>query len=472
MATMFASNSSTCSNTNRSPTIAMDFLDIKTSALVATATFIVYCFTVAVYRLFFHPLSNFPGPRLASLTLWYEFYYDVVLEGQWIFKIQAMHEKYGPIVRINPYELHIRDPDFYQEIYAPTGGQHKRNKYEWFYNMAAAPGSIFSTVNHDLHRMRRKPLDNFFSKKAVVELEPLIRHKVQKLSDRFAKAASQEDVVRVDCAFMALTMDVICSYCFGADRKYLDHHDFGLQWKEVINGAWQKGALIRAFPWMVSFMSNFPRSLANKMDPEMGMFLAWQDSVKDAIRPILTREDETDQKQSTRTIFHTLRDSDLPPQERTLTRLSQEGEIFTGAGSETTAKTLSTILFYLASHPRCMKKLKDELRTAMPDRDRLASWSQLERLPYLNAVIQEGMRLSGGITSRLPRVPTEALQYKEWTIPARTPVSETIYFVLTDPTIFPEPKVFRPERWLEDGEGLRKYQVSFNLGSRQCIGMK
>lgn len=50
---------------------------------------------LAVYRLFFHPLRKFPGPRLAAATLWYEFYYDVCREGQLIWKIQEMHEEYG-----------------------------------------------------------------------------------------------------------------------------------------------------------------------------------------------------------------------------------------------------------------------------------------------------------------------------------------------------------------------------------------
>ena len=39
---------------------------------------------------------------------------------------------------------------------------------------------------------------------------------------------------------MAVTMDVISSYCFGVDPAYLDTENFGLEWKEIINGAWQK----------------------------------------------------------------------------------------------------------------------------------------------------------------------------------------------------------------------------------------
>lgn len=448
----------------------MALLDFQTLALFAAAVAIGYAFVLGVQRIYFHPLSKFPGPKLAAATLWYEFYYDVVRDGRWVWRIKEMHDVYGPIVRINPHEIHIRDADFFQEVYAPTGGGKLRNKYQWFVNMAGAPGSMFSTANHDLHRLRRAPLNNFFSKKAVIELEPVIREKVQKLCGRFAQDAERSAVVRVDCAFMAVTMDVICRYCFGSDRGYLDQDNYGLEWKETINGAWQMGAMMRAFPGMIYIMARFPRGLANIMDPNMGRFLAWQDSVHDAVLPILEHRDDTEK--DTRTIFHTLRDSDLPPEERKLQRLCDEGEIFTGAGSETTARTLATILYYLVTHPDCMKQLKEELTKAMPDAQALASWNTLEQSPYLSAVIQEGLRLSYGITSRLPRVITETLQYKDWVIPPGTPVSETPYFVLIDPTIFPDPESFKPERWLQEGERLDRYQVSFNKGSRQCIGIK
>lgn len=56
---------------------------------------VFYLFGLAAYRLYFSPLSKFPGPKLAALTKFYEFYYDVVLQGQFTFQIQKMHKKYG-----------------------------------------------------------------------------------------------------------------------------------------------------------------------------------------------------------------------------------------------------------------------------------------------------------------------------------------------------------------------------------------
>lgn len=87
-----------------------------------------------VWRLYLSPLAKFPGPTLAALIgVWYEFYYNVVKDGQFIWEIEKMHEVYGehvltatsvldltyivnegPIVRISTFELHIIDPDVCQ----------------------------------------------------------------------------------------------------------------------------------------------------------------------------------------------------------------------------------------------------------------------------------------------------------------------------------------------------------------------
>jgi hypothetical protein len=51
--------------------------------------------TRRVYSVYFGPLSKFPGPKLAAATLWYEFYYDVICQGNYTFKIKELHKKYG-----------------------------------------------------------------------------------------------------------------------------------------------------------------------------------------------------------------------------------------------------------------------------------------------------------------------------------------------------------------------------------------
>jgi hypothetical protein len=55
----------------------------------------VYYTSLAIYRLYFHPLSKFPGPRLAAITLWYDIYFDIVKRGKFLPEIERMHQKYG-----------------------------------------------------------------------------------------------------------------------------------------------------------------------------------------------------------------------------------------------------------------------------------------------------------------------------------------------------------------------------------------
>lgn len=55
----------------------------------------LYLVALGVYRLYLHPLAKFPGPKLAALTFNYEFYYNAIKKGSFIFATQELHKKYG-----------------------------------------------------------------------------------------------------------------------------------------------------------------------------------------------------------------------------------------------------------------------------------------------------------------------------------------------------------------------------------------
>ena len=449
---------------------------VASFAIVAYTTFvcwILYLTAGAIYRLYFHPLARFPGPKLAALTGWYEFYHDIVHRGRFLWKLSELQDRYGPIIRISPAELHIRDSDYYEEIYAPSSK--RRDKYQGWVNNSGAPTSGFSTVPHNLHRLRRSAVNPFFSKRSVYQTEELIVSKIETLCRRFEAAIKTGEVVRLDAAYMALTMDIITHYSFGASYNYLDEDDFKLSWKETIVGGSANGAFLRQFPWALPIMKKVPLSVLQKMNPPAGSLLVWQNMIHVQVDSIISAN-ESGGKKAEGTIFQALLDSDLPSEEKTADRLQDEGQILIGAGSETTAKSLSIITFYLLDDKQKLEKLRTELKTVMPTPTSSVKLTALEQLPYLTAVINEGIRLMYGVTTRLPRVsPNEPLIYKDWVIPAGTPVSESNYFVHMDDKIFPNPEAFDPDRWIraaEEGFRLDRYFVSFSKGSRMCVGMK
>ena len=75
----------------------MGFFGFETGQLLsfAVVTILSYAASFSVYRLFLHPLSHLPGPKLAHVTYLYEWYYDLYLRGQYTFKLRELHKKYG-----------------------------------------------------------------------------------------------------------------------------------------------------------------------------------------------------------------------------------------------------------------------------------------------------------------------------------------------------------------------------------------
>lgn len=83
------------------------------ATLVALAFFIFYSVHIVIYRLCAHPLAGFPGPKLAAATFLYEFYYDVVKSGMYIWEIERMHQQYGKYTSFHLIEARSPLPTYY-----------------------------------------------------------------------------------------------------------------------------------------------------------------------------------------------------------------------------------------------------------------------------------------------------------------------------------------------------------------------
>ena len=239
---------------------------------ISLVGFGLYILFLTLYRLYLSPISKFPGPTLAALTLWYEFYYDVILEGRYQYKIKELHEHYGPIVRISPFELHIDDPEFYDSIYVGASVR-KTDKYQRIAHSFASGASSFGTVPHDLHRTRRAALSTHFSTKAVAELIPkVIEPQIRKFCKRLVDMGATGAVVNMVSAYEALTLDIIMEYAFAESLNHLSAVEFNADWNSVIRNASSVMHLGKQWPFIPKLLNASPEWIIKFMEPKMAVF--------------------------------------------------------------------------------------------------------------------------------------------------------------------------------------------------------
>lgn len=147
------------------------------------------------------------------------------------------------------------------------------------------------------------------------------------------------------------------------------------------------------------------------------------------------------------------------------------------AGGDTTAIALSAIFYFLLKNPSTLEKLMVELRTSQFNKDSgIMSYNEARKLPYLKAVIQEGLRMFPGIGNPLERVvPPQGLEVCGHFLPGGTVVGTSAWPLHAKESIFgANPREFRPERWIEASESQRSLMNSamfaFGMGNRSCIG--
>ncbi|KAI6091587.1 cytochrome P450 [Hypoxylon rubiginosum] len=460
----------------------MKFIELLTSkgtvtplVLVIVGSWVTYSILTVLYNLSrFHPLSRIPGPLLARATILPEFYYDFIKYGRYTHVIKRMHEKYGPIVRISPNEVHCNDINFVDEIYS-LGGR-KRNKTQHYVNCTAIALSEFATVEHDLHRTRRAPVVRFFSRGMITKLESHIHDLVHILCDKLL--SSVHEPVDLVVAYSCFSSDAISAYCFGETFGFMEREgwfsDFHTAELEILRPVY----VFRFFPFFRQF-ARYGKYFVDYLPKEIALLI--RTLRIDVPNKILKTKQELDAGvyRDRPTIFSSLLSD---PKRKKELDLVDEAGILLGAGTETTAWFFVVVTYHLLNKPELLERLHKELSQAVEDPRNLPTWSALESLPYLNAVVREGLRLSYGVPTRSARVPVhEDLIYRgnwkgepvKYVIPRGYGIGMSNGITHHDESVFPDSYSFIPERWFDEKnrKQLDRGLVAFSKGARACLGM-
>ncbi|KAL4952094.1 cytochrome P450 [Aspergillus filifer] len=422
------------------------------TAILASWSFNVGLITsIVLYRAFFHRLRRFPGPWMSKVSCLHAVM-QATKRTQYHLDLQEMHRKYGDFVRTGPRELSINRPS---AIHTFTNPQFACTKSTWYSHVSddITQISLNSTRDPDVHRRRRRAWDRGFSMKALPVYEPRLQHKVDVLVSQIKARLDQP--LNISQWTMYLAFDVMGLVGFSKDFHQLEDAAEHVAIKEL-HGQMLILGILKPVPWLLTILGaiqglvgnygQFMTYCADRIAEKKAEWRESEDKVpKDVISWLLKAIDEKDQS--------------APPGDQAL---NEDGRLMIITGSDTTGVAI--------------QKLQAELDTVLPQGSQASDSTNetLRRLPYLEAVINETLRLKPAVPSGQPRqTPPEGLQVDEMWIPGDTIVVIPQYVIQRDNRYFPSGDKFIPERWLDEKEKLTRNEEAFfpfQLGRYGCVG--
>ncbi|KAL1962758.1 hypothetical protein VTN77DRAFT_9212 [Rasamsonia byssochlamydoides] len=422
--------------------------------------------SIAIYRLFFHRLRRFPGPWGAKLSRFYAM--GLASKSlQYHLELEKMHRKYGDFVRTGPREISIIRPSAVHAIY---GSNSPCLRSTWYSQVSddVTKISLNSTRDVDVHRRRRRAWDRGFSIKALATYEPRVRSKVDVLISQLRARIQQP--VDITQWTMYLTFDVMGLVGFDKDFHQLEDAAEHSAIKGLHDQMSAIG-ILSAVPWLLSLLGSIPglsgsyglfmNYCAQQVEEKKSKWRAGSvETPTDVISWLLKAKDENDQS--------------APPGDKAL---DEDGRLIIIAGSDTTGVTLANALYYLASNPTVYRQLQKHVDEVFPSGDSSFSYDKVRDLPYLEAIINETLRLKPAVPSGQPRVtPASGLQIDEVWIPGDTNMVVPQYVIQRDERNFPRGAEFLPERWLAEEKKTGRLILNeqaffpFQIGPYSCVG--
>ncbi|KAH7037110.1 cytochrome P450 [Microdochium trichocladiopsis] len=430
--------------------------------------------TVTVVEVFTNPLRSIPGP-------WYSLWTDIVLKyyilrGQKARYVQALHQRYGPVVRMSPEQADICDLAALSQI-----GRAEFHKTAYYKTMTIDEDNVFNTGDPALHRRQRRLLSAPLSESGLKSVVNLVDEKVKLAMQRIdeemttGRGDGAADVMKWT-GFMAT--DTIAELTFGESFQMLEEGRKHQYFRDMESAA-PVLALRALFPFFRKMMSlGVPVPGANKAMLMMQRLRAGAEDRLERHRHRVEEEEARGAPVPTPTLFTKLHDATGGEKGLTQEEILSNAQLYLVAGSDTTSNVLTYVIWNLCKRPEVKEKLLAELRS-LPGTQVTAGgaeiqvdYQELRSAAYLNAVIDETLRLYPSIPAPLPRhVPPEGMALAGHWFPGGTVVSTQAWSFHMDESIFPQPDKFDPERWEKPTKEMREGFVPFGSGVRICLGL-
>ncbi|MCJ1395522.1 hypothetical protein MMC18_008408 [Xylographa bjoerkii] len=385
------------------------------------------------------------------------------------FLLETDHLAVGDVVRIAPNDLSFATVASSKDIYSHSGKDRRPFLKSAFYTRPDQEISIVMDRDPVSHSQKRKSLAHAFSAKALREQEGVVMRYVDLWLTRLDERAKGRMVNVVEW-YNWLTFDIIGDLAFGEPFGAVD---------EVTDADDRPSYTAKPNFWISLIVEGtFAGSLAdlNFRLPLMKFITPWiipHDLPAMRKKHFALSLEKTRKRMKADNTHEDFFKHMLSEKNSDITegKLLAEAHTLIVAGSETTATFLSGVTYHLLHNRSAMEKLNREIRTTFASSSDITGDSTAH-LPYLHAVIEEGLRIYPPVSFGLPRTSYGATVDGSY-VPQGTTVSTHSYGAARDPRYWAAPESFIPERWLE-GSGytdLKEASKPFSLGPRACLGI-
>ncbi|KAK4274827.1 hypothetical protein QN277_017998 [Acacia crassicarpa] len=314
---------------------------------------------------------------------------------------------------------------------------------------------------------------HLFSSRRIHSFRPIREDEVLRTIHRLSQSAASHREINLSKTMMSFTGTLICRIAFGKryeleDNKVSEKGGFHglLHESEALLTEFYFSDYIPCLGWIDRI-----RGLHSRLDKtfkQLDMF--YQQVIDDHMKPKNPQTDEKDVID----IFLQIMNDHSSSVDLTMDHIKALLMNILIAGTDTSAATLVWAMTSLMKNPRVMKKVQGEIRKLYGDKE-FTSEEDIERLPYLRAVVKEALRLFPASPLLVPRESMEKCNIEGYEIQAKTLVFVNAWAIARDPETWEDPEQFYPERFLDcsiDFKGQDFELIPFGAGRRICPGIQ
>ncbi|EMD95336.1 hypothetical protein COCC4DRAFT_44371 [Bipolaris maydis ATCC 48331] len=440
-----------------------EILTLRNALIIAPVLYILFRL---IYALFLSPCRKIPGPFLARITgLWEA---KKVVEGDSHKAIIKLHEQYGPVVRIAPNRYDFDTLEATKIIYR-IGNAFPKSKYYVPFGSPHGP-NVLNALENELHATMKRQLASLYSMSTLLSYEATVDSQTAIMRQKLDSFAATGELVNLPAFFQYYAFDVVGMITLGSSMGMMEANADTSGICAALDTAFDYASVAGLFPalhpWLMSLMG-----VLRVPSPTLGL----DNFVEEKMELHMDEAAQADGSKKSATFLSKM--VALKNQGKATKhdiRVCMTTNI--SAGSDTTAISLSAIVYYLWTNPRVLERLRQEL-DAQSKAGRLSdmpTYHEAQEIPYLLAVIKEALRLHSAVGTQLTRVvPKGGCVIEGHYFPEGAEVGVNGWALHYNKEMFgKDVHEFRPERWLEGDKtniGLPE-SFAFGQGSRSCLG--